>query len=370
MALDISKLARMHDFYIETKALGKIKCGSTNSNSMSALGAVLKAQDVDGPYFARKLICVVGKKLTVDEVDGEGEIQEIVVTAEDVEQLSEEEIELFAKEFISHNSWLIQTNNDTGTGIRKSKSGESDNCQKENAQRSNDEKSSGYLMRIFEEHIKNMNKRLQEIINPSHGYLKSLQEIVNPFGGLQKSMFENSTLEALRRNFDLSDHLRGTISQINRNTHDFGATKGMIEPIHARFPEIQIPENPAHETNRRLNGVIEKLESVQDLAAQSAEIIRNMNDTALMMQSDYIRNAKRSEVFTKAAIWIAAISLFVTCVFSCINYFDSKSQSEQAMILHEEIRSITSAQKQGQAAIVNAINKSDRFSTQKPQAQK
>ena len=98
----------MHDFDLETKAMGQIHCGSLHDKMSSNLTKILMMSDVDGLNFARKVLSLVGKKTVIRDgkEDSQGQKTE-GFTDEEISKITDAEVEIFARKFIVHNGWLL-----------------------------------------------------------------------------------------------------------------------------------------------------------------------------------------------------------------------------------------------------------------------
>jgi len=132
------------------------------------------------------------------------------------------------------------------------------------------------------------------------------------------------------------------------------------------MPALHMEKNPIHETNEKLESVAQQIEDLRPIAAQTAQLIQSMNDTALHMQADYVANAEAAGQQTTFAIRIAALSLFVSAVglvissfFSCQSHLDTKesnkSSDAQIKAFQNEIRDLVAAQREERTAIVKTI---------------
>ena len=100
----------MHDFDLETKALGQLHCGSLNDKMSSNLTKTLMMSDVDGLNFARKVLSLVGKKtVTIDGQEDSRVQKKEGFTDEEISKITDAEVEIFAREFIAHNRWLLHS---------------------------------------------------------------------------------------------------------------------------------------------------------------------------------------------------------------------------------------------------------------------
>jgi hypothetical protein len=167
-----------------------------------------------------------------------------------------------------------------------------------------------------------------------------MKNIAGPFSGLSKA-----TEDALRQNLFLSERLRGLTGGFETGL----ARSAEIEKPVFRLPEI--PPNPAYETNARLNDVLDHMGEIGLLAAESANLIRSMNDASIRMLADFGRNAQRTEFYTKITITIAAASLGITALFSVLGYF----REDPADQLTQQIGALSEAQDQRTERLIAAF---------------
>lgn len=105
---------------------------------------------------------------------------------------------------------------------------------------------------------------------------------------------------------------------------------------------------------------LEHIEIVRPIVVQSAELIGNMNDTALQMQADFMRNARSTQKYTWIAIMIAVVSLMASSFFSWLSYDDAKQvavqNDMQLKSFQQEIRNLITAQEKDRVALVGILN--------------
>jgi hypothetical protein len=167
---------------------------------------------------------------------------------------------------------------------------------------------------------------------------------LDPFRNLGLS---KSALDMVRENALISNRLRDTIdplrnfglprSAVDMMRENALATDRLRESVHATavpepmpMPIFRPPRNPILDTNERLDDILDRVEEMRPLVVQSADLIRSMNNAAIRMIGDFGRNARRAEFYTLLVIFIAAVSLIVTAVFSWLNYEASNAASDDA----------------------------------------
>jgi hypothetical protein len=444
MAFDISKLARACDFSLEMKSLGTVRCLSLTADHFSQARTRLNASDVQSLGFVRWLLGEIVRRPVEKSDDEDKVIDGPSLTEDELNSVTDGELEEFADKLIQKNKYLFKTHK--GNDIEKSA----------------DESDSNFVVRAFLHHAaeeKAQWERLTQSASASSFAGAALEAMESDLGGANRlreaidksllgtsvaerfladenaqreritqsvsnSLFGNATLEAMQTNLGLSNQLQDTIdkytlagsaterilseekAQRERMTqlaspsflgdaaakamqdclghsdrlHD---TIGKYEAGHNSFaesafvmpdrdvlpinlPRFDIPKNPIHETNAKLESVVNQIEDLRPMAAQAAQLIRSMNDAALRMQADYIENAKTAGRQTRIAIWIAAVSLVVSAIglaissfFSYQSYIDGaesgKKSEAQIAAFQKEIRNLATAQREERAALLKAI---------------
>jgi len=376
MAIDLNQIERMHNFILLTQRLGQVQCGSLKMDMLTPIGKMLKAPDVNSLAFARQVLGMVAIRSSDKDEEHDGQKESASLSDDDILQVTNDEVDLFAIEFVNHNKWLLP-GDDEKRQVVTNENGERvvrfvpliDDFKKRD-----DETGSDYFVRVLRHYFDDQQLRMKKMLEPLSAQLASVQltdsfkKMLEPVSSLlATNIYKDSTLESLRMNFSLSDQLKDSIKAYDRLSVNGILGRAAYEPVIPQMPEIRIPENPLFETNKRLNKVLELIESMRPLASQSAELISNMNDTALRMQSDSIGNARKTEWYTRIAIGIAVLSLVVSSLFSWLSYSNAKHDAakndKQMEAFQKEIRNLIAAQEKDRSILVKALN--DSFQSQK-----
>jgi hypothetical protein len=309
MALDLSKLARRYEFDFASETLGTLHCGALTLGVLRDLEKLLADQNLGGRSFVLKLIEIVATHPSTDESgDADSEPKGRPVTATEAAQLSSGEIEAFAREFLTHNPSLLETYDGADRAVRTDDDGKrvvSVTPRTIDLPRDDEERDSDYLVRVVRRYLDEQRHRLSQITRPLSGLFKD-------FGLFKGFGLSKTTQDVIRENLFLSDRLGGLTGALNT---DYARA---FEPPAIR--DIPIPENPIHKTNARLEDLLDHIAALRPLAAETANLIRSMNDASIRMLGDFGRNARRSEIYNWIIIGIAAVSLVVTAVFSVLSY--------------------------------------------------
>ena len=320
MASELSKLLPQDSFHLETQSLGTIWCDSLKVGTLSMLEKELKQDDIDSVIFARKLLHEVGrhKEKSESEQKDEDATKSAPFSVEDISRLSDEEIEHFSSEFVAHNDWLLETYETTQRSVTTNDEGDKVptihrtpiELPKDDAERDSD-----YLVRLLRRYIDEQAKQINQM-------LRSFS------GSLFKNTFSTATKDLLKKHVSLSDQLRRTLQ-------GFGPSltgPHIADIVKSDYTGIEIPtlpENPIHETNQRLNDVLDHAEELRPIFIQSAELFRNMSDTAVQMHADFNRSAGKSLFVSVLVGCIAGASLVVTALYSWWSYEQSSLQETQ-----------------------------------------
>lgn len=388
MALNIRDLARMCEFSLELKSLGNVRCLSLNTDHLTQANKKLSASGGQSIDLVRWLFAEITRRHVEGRSNEDDSIEGTSLTSEELSSVTDDELKEFAEKLIQKNRYLLK--------IHKGR----------DIERSVDETACDFLVRAFRHHAAEQKAQWERMTEPmskslfasatmeamqlNRGLSDQLQDTIDKYAsgysGVERMLAEekdkwekmtklasqsfsaNAAMEAMQRNHGASDQFR---EAIEKHTLDLpNAATSFAEPrldvLNSRMPEIHIQKNPIHDTNEMLESVVRQIEDLRPMAAQAAQIIRSMNDTALRMQADYIENAKTAGRQTRNAIWIAAVSLLVSAIglaissfFSYQSYVDVKEagvkSDAQINAFQSEIRDLVAAQREERAAIVKTI---------------
>ena len=372
MVLDLSKFERRHDFDLETRSHGIIRCGSLKISTLSATATAKALADPNGNALSqcRNILQMVGKKTIISTDNLES--SEVGISDDDIQQITDEEIETFSKNFVSHNDWLLHSYDDANrpdSNCPEDGSTVSSRTVADDLAKGDGERNSDYLIRVLHRYFEAQGERLKKMLEPlsrrmtSGAFAAQIKKLTEPLSvKLARSGFDPSTLESLRRNLSISDQLKDTLRAIEKSTV---AREILSEPARLGIPPlrpIDFPENPIVETNRRLGGMLDQIGEMRALAARCAELIDSMNQTALKMQANFINNARSTQKTALVAIGIAVLSLLTSSLFSWLSYSDGKEQAEknnsQIKLYQAEVAKLIDAQDKDRAVLVDALKKS------------
>jgi len=328
--MDLRKFSQRYEFDFESATLGRLHCRGISLSAVNAVKKILADTNLTGRAFVVKLLQQIAEHVPEAAKEAsESEQDSTPVTAEEADRLTDDEIESLTEEFLTHNPFLVETFERTAREGR---------IPEEN------EKKSDYLLRVMRHYSDELTRRLKELTG------------LFPFSkGLN---LPKSTLDILRENLFLSDRLRGLTRLSDKVRQLTRVADTGIAPSSEMLHLARIPENPIHETNRRLNAVLDRMDDMRPYVAESADLIRSSNDASVAM----LAQAHKTTSYTLVMIVIATLSLIVTAGFEVANYVSRNTATAQTRELIEQfdaqIQSLSETQGQRTERLITAFQES------------
>ena len=190
----------MHDFDLVTKALGQVHCGSLNDKISSSLSKILMISAVDSLKFARKVLSLVGKKTGTRDSQIDSQVQkEEGFTDEEISKITDAEVEIFAREFIAHNGWLLHSYKDGDRQVRRNEAVVASHTPITiDLTRGNTEGSTDYLVRLYRHYLAVRSERLKKVTKT--GTTHAMQQLAR--GALAEAnryLADNAATAAMER---------------------------------------------------------------------------------------------------------------------------------------------------------------------------
>lgn len=193
MSIDLSSLSRKHVFYLKTSAFGQVFCGAVNDKMLSKLVDTLHRSDVDGFAFARQVLQFVCTKFVPGDTNHALPTEE-ALTVEEILQITDEDLEDFADEFIAHNVWLLRSYKEGDRQITTNEKGERVvlyQSQRVQLPKDEGEKNSNYLVRVFRHYFTGRNERETKTMGGT--------STVGRFAGAERHLAEYSAIADMER---------------------------------------------------------------------------------------------------------------------------------------------------------------------------
>jgi hypothetical protein len=363
--LDIADFGHAGDFEFQTKALGTIYCEQLQTGYQTEINKKIDEIDQSSTQIARHLLLLVGHKPDKNP-DMKYKVGGEKLSEQEVAYVTDDEIDIFSREFVKNNAWFLC----------RSKSDEM--IQKEDVESDCD-----FLVRAFKNRMEIDKARLEKLtknffsqstldsINESMRASDQIGQIMRGFriGGIAEQAMKEaeklSKISAVGQYEKLSELSGiGEIGAVDKII--FGQNDNIEKTIDYIPPKF--PENPIHETNRRLNSVVEQMEKAVLVSNATSEMIKKVHDTAINIHSDYIENALETGEQTRDAIkisersfYIAIAGFIVSTIFSILTLVDAREGGEkteqQIKLLHKEIDFLEKSQKEDRIALTNAVQK-------------
>lgn len=325
MALNIHDLVYETRFFLNTNALGSIVCHGYSSALEKEVGTWLKeTSDMVAERFVRFLLtklCVISENLKDDS--------EELLTVEQSEALSLNELEEFCRKFIHFNHYLIQ---DIDIKTYKNPTESSGGYRIDYERLFRDEfKRIGintcrdYLLHIFKDFHENHSRRTLEKFN----------SVSSIFSSTTRNLFE----ESMR----LSNEIRG--AEKIEIAQPFGIT--------------HTPPNPIEDTNRSINALARDIKAVSYLVARVSELGAQMNlDSAI--------NSKKTQRWNLLMFGLGIFTLIVTAVFSYQGLTSANQSSIALERLMEQQNTLLTKQIATQEKLLSSISQHPKNSQQYP----
>ena len=324
MAFDVNTIVRSKEFRLETDSRDTIRCVPLTEEMRNDIEAHLKTDNFSSLTIVRKLIGHVGHRLADKQVEKSEPFDEAQLTENDVDGLSNECIEHFARKFVEHNDWLFESRESGKRYATLDKSTNNLVWEKPaliSIPKESDERDSDYLFRLFRRFLSERDKRIKHLMTS------------NTWPSFSNT-FSTTTESLLKHHLSMSDKLQATLKSFE--SHPANATLASNLDASTQNPEfVSNRINHAREINQRLDDMLDTMNETRPIIVQSVELIRSMTNTVIQIHVDFNKNARRSFIFSLFVIVIALLSLFVTATFSWWSYKQSSTQEAQYQIYLE-----------------------------------
>ena len=313
------------EFSIDTISLGRLDALPLTIGRMSEIE---KSESETSTSFINAFVASVGRNS-----DG------IELTDNDVVKLSDAERDEFAERVLESHQYLFRER------VREKRSDEAgcvvisfrDGNVKH--QREEDESDSAYLFRLFKLQTAELKERARRMMAPFEDMLKA-----------NKRMFTPSFLEAFTKSQTATAQLGNMIDRLRVNMPDLSgiaATASALDRIKSPDvyrPELRVPDlsnirNPVHDTNERLSEVVNRLDSMEELALQMAETVKSVSDAASQFIVNFGVATGKADHVSRRAIWIAVTAIVVAALMTIVQigyseWRNERDQSDTAMTIN------------------------------------
>ena len=303
------------EFSIDTTSLGRLDALPFTIGRMSEIE---KTESETPTSFINAFIATVGRNS-----DG------IELTDDDVVKLSDVERDEFAKRALESYQYLFRERvrekrtDEAGRVVISFRDGDVKH------QREEDESDSAYLFRLFKLQTAELKERARRMMAPFEDMLKA-----------NKRMFTPSFLEAFTKSQTATAQLGNMIDRLRVNMPDLSgitATTSALDRIKSSDvyrPELRVPDlsnirNPVYDTNERLSEVVNRLDSMEELALQMAETVKSVSDAASQFIVDFGVATGKADRASRRAIWIAVTAVVVAALMTIVQIGYSEWRNER-----------------------------------------
>ena len=303
------------EFSIDTTSLGRLDALPFTIGRMSEIE---KTESETPTSFINAFIATVGRNS-----DG------IELTDDDVVKLSDAERDEFAKRALESYQYLFRERvsekrtDEAGRVVISFRDGDVKH------QREEDESDSAYLFRLFKLQTAELKERARRMMAPFEDMLKA-----------NKRMFTPSFLEAFTKSQTATAQLGNMIDRLRVNMPDLSgitATTSALDRIKSSDvyrPELRVPDlsnirNPVYDTNERLSEVVNRLNSMEELALQIAETVKSVSDAASQFIVDFGVATGKADRASRRAIWIAVTAVVVAALMTIVQIGYSEWRNER-----------------------------------------
>ena len=314
---NLSVKSNKPEFSIDTNALDRIDFLPLTAGRFSEI----ERTGTDTPTsFMNNLIAIVGRKNNGMEL-----------TDNDVMKLSDANRIEIAKKVLEFNQCLFRESvqekrkDDEGRVIVSAKQSSVKH------QKEEDESDSDYLFRLFKILQAKLKEQTRRMLSPFEDMLKA-----------NKRLFSPAFLEAFTRNQLATAQLGNMIGRMRVNipgvygdavtTPKLGRVKtSVIYRPELLVKDLSAIRNPIHDTNERLSDVVNKLDTMEELALQIAEIVKSLNDSASLLLVNVGAVADKIDRSSRRAICIAVIAIVVVVLSTVvqIGYSEWRAKRDQ-----------------------------------------
>jgi hypothetical protein len=310
------------EYAIETESLGRIDILPLTISRMKTLEGIEQAS---GAEFVASLLAAIGRK----EDDSE-------VAKEEASRLTDAEKKCFAEEFLEHNQHLYRERvtkrrqNEKGETVVSFEDGEVEHPRQE------DETAPDYLLRVFKCYLEQQNERMRKMMGPYENTLAA-----------HKKMFTPSFIQSLKETQSSQARLQDMVKQMRPRLPDhvgIGA-KGALESNAARsaihvqplhIPDLKLPENPIHDTNRNLREVVDRLEEMNELAFQTAETVGSVSNSATEFLVAFGAASDSADRASRGATRIATAAIIVAVASTLVQMGYAEWRTHQNQIATDQ----------------------------------
>lgn len=300
-------------------------------NAMIAIEKFTQGEEEDATKGVKALFRAICERRTKSETNDSN----LEPTEEEIENLTQEDIERFAREFIKHNIDLVEREDDPQV-------------------KSEDQSDADFLIDVLKAENKKQSERLG----------KTFQGLKTRLGGILGTPnigLRSVTQDLLKQNEDLEKVYRPGPSMFN--------------PTPPSLKPIRIPENPTHKTNDHLSQMNVRLDRLLGFGENALQIMNGLQVAAAEFLDKFSIEAQKNSKAAKSAIFVGALAVILSIAQIAYTEFRRVPQDSAAMsaalaslrgdidqlrtVLSTDLANAQAAQEAATESIVKALGATD-----------
>jgi hypothetical protein len=147
----------------------------------------------------------------------------------------------------------------------------------------------------------------------------------------------------------------------------------LVMPEPMRIPELRIPPNPLHETNKRLASIEERFDRMESIALNGAEIATDLQASAATFLAKFEKASANNDRTSSRAIWLGIIAILIAVAMPVAQVFytelwrapaDSASQQAAIAEMKSQIKRLEDAQRAAAYELARVLSSGNRELTE------
>ena len=323
---DILNLTLEMQFEFETKHYGRLYIFSYSEVDGEKLFSKLSEEgdDCDPDSFVKTLMAMVA--YPIGEVDDKNSRpEESYFSEENLDNLSDEELDKFCKLFIEHNTYLAKKPEFKGKKSRDGKNVVEGRPEKLRVEKSDDDNYRQYLLKIFKEDKKKYDKHIDESISR----IKENNEF-------KKKIFKNPFWEKINSRYSALKKMEEKLKGLDR-LQGASYMSGVHAPSYQRHNLIDFQNNSSEIQPHPFDRLAERIDVLTEVEGDVVNELKNINES----QKDLAKSGWETKQLTKIIIGLTIITFIFSITFSLlISNLTSKRDTENIQLLESQLMDV------------------------------
>jgi len=207
-----------------------------------------------------------------------------------------------------------------------------------------------------------------------HASIKSATDAMKGIGGLSEaariasgSLGADSAFTKLARQIADQQHAIASL-----RPHIPAMPERVAMPDRFSIPEVRMPPNPLHETNKRLASIERRFEQMESIALNGAEIATGLQASAAVFLTKFEKASQDNDRTSSRAIWIGTMAILIAVITPIAQVFytemwrapaDSASMQAAITDMKGEIKALQTTQKTAADELAKVLSAGNSEST-------